>query len=132
VNVVPCQNNAGDFMSVYTKCRLGENYYIQNIKIYILGLAVALSLPSVAMANDWTKFASYISTFAGSEATEDISSPSRYPRFSKQAKEDAAAFVASDGAIRGPFLESAIREFRIIGSPHFSDRDIANLILGGS
>lgn len=46
------------------------------------------------------------------------------------AQEDAGSFVASDGAIRGPFLESAMRQVR---AEHpglqASDMELANAIL---
>ncbi|MCW8278231.1 DUF2388 domain-containing protein [Pseudomonas sp. PCH199] len=119
-------------MNGFTKYRLKGSICAQFVKGYLSILTVALLFPFIAMANDETSFASYILTFAGDEVTTDISSPRRYSRFSTQAKEDAAAFVASDGAIRGPFLESAIQELRIRASPHLSDRGIASFILGGA
>ncbi|WP_433735873.1 DUF2388 domain-containing protein [Pseudomonas putida] len=119
-------------MTVFTKYRLKGCIYARFIKSYLSILAVALLFPFIVMANDQTSFASYILTFAGDEVTTEISSPRRYSRFSTQAKEDAAAFVASDGAIRGPFFESAIQEFRITASPYLSDWDIASFMLGGA
>lgn len=46
------------------------------------------------------------------------------------AQEDAGSFVASDGAIRGPFLEAAMRQVRADNpGVHASDMDLANAIL---
>ncbi|NUT78863.1 DUF2388 domain-containing protein [Pseudomonas sp. C1C7] len=119
-------------MNVFEKYHLGKSSSIQLVRSYRSILVVVLLLPSTAMANDSTSFASYILTFAPGEVTKEVSSPSRSPRFSRQAKEDAAAFIASDGAIRGPFLESAIHKFRITESSRLNDRDIASFIFGGS
>ncbi|MFT0865369.1 DUF2388 domain-containing protein [Pseudomonas sp. CAM1A] len=46
------------------------------------------------------------------------------------AQDDAGSFVASDGAIRGPFLESAIRQVRADNpGVQASDMELANAIL---
>ncbi|HCP31228.1 MAG TPA: ribonucleotide reductase, partial [Pseudomonas sp.] len=44
--------------------------------------------------------------------------------------DDAGSFVASEGAIRGPFLESAIKQVRAEHPGlHASDMELANAIL---
>lgn len=46
------------------------------------------------------------------------------------AQDDAGSFVASEGAIRGPFLESAIKQVRAEHPGlHASDMELANAIL---
>jgi conserverd hypothetical protein len=46
------------------------------------------------------------------------------------AQEDAGSFVASEGAIRGPFLESALRQVRTENpGMQASDMELANAIL---
>ncbi|MFF7707437.1 DUF2388 domain-containing protein [Pseudomonas sp. NPDC007930] len=46
------------------------------------------------------------------------------------AQDDAGSFVASDGAIRGPFLEAAITRYRSENpGVQASDMDLANAIL---
>lgn len=46
------------------------------------------------------------------------------------AQEDAGSFVASDGAIRGPFLEAAMRQVRADNpTVQASDLELANAIL---
>ncbi|QXH56838.1 DUF2388 domain-containing protein [Pseudomonas maumuensis] len=46
------------------------------------------------------------------------------------AQDDAGSFVASDGAIRGPFLEAAIRQVRADNpGVQASDMELANAIL---
>ncbi|MCP1621455.1 DUF2388 domain-containing protein [Pseudomonas nitroreducens] len=42
------------------------------------------------------------------------------------AKDDAASYVASNGEIRGPFLESSLRELR--QDPHWAKRSEAELV----
>lgn len=48
--------------------------------------------------------------------------------YSYEVKEDAAAFVASDGAIRGPYLEMAISDIRE-SHPSLGEHEIARSLL---
>ncbi|KAF1056953.1 MAG: hypothetical protein GAK44_00032 [Pseudomonas delhiensis] len=52
--------------------------------------------------------------------------PGSFSRFT-YARDDAAAFIASDGAIRGAFLEQALRERRQQGP--VEDHDFASAVL---
>ncbi|ATE80358.1 MULTISPECIES: DUF2388 domain-containing protein [Pseudomonas] len=49
---------------------------------------------------------------ASSDATSDISSSFRDNKIVRAARDDAASFVASEGAIRGVKLESALNHIR--------------------
>ncbi|MFS2068627.1 DUF2388 domain-containing protein [Pseudomonas sp. CT11-2] len=49
---------------------------------------------------------------ASSDATSDVSSSFRDNKIVRAARDDAASFVASDGAIRGVKLESALNHIR--------------------
>ncbi|MGE8481489.1 DUF2388 domain-containing protein [Pseudomonas sp. FP1740] len=49
---------------------------------------------------------------ASSDATSDVSSSFRDNKIVRAARDDAASFVASDGAIRGAKLESALNHIR--------------------
>jgi uncharacterized protein (TIGR02448 family) len=49
---------------------------------------------------------------ASSDATSDISSSFRDDKIVRAARDDAASFVASEGAIRGVKLESALDHIR--------------------
>ena len=49
---------------------------------------------------------------ASSDATSDVSSSFRYNKIVRAARDDAASFVASEGAIRGVKLESALNHIR--------------------
>lgn len=53
--------------------------------------------------------------------------------YSQQAQDDAASFVATEGAVSGPALEKAVRDHREIHPEStLSDMDIANTMLIGS
>ncbi|MCP1442362.1 uncharacterized protein (TIGR02448 family) [Pseudomonas sp. GGS8] len=49
---------------------------------------------------------------ASSDATSDVSSSFRDNKIVRAARDDAASFVASEGAIRGAKLESALNHIR--------------------
>ncbi|GID08769.1 MULTISPECIES: DUF2388 domain-containing protein [Pseudomonas] len=49
---------------------------------------------------------------ASSDATSDVSSSFRDNKIVRAARDDAASFVASEGAIRGVKLESALNHIR--------------------
>jgi uncharacterized protein (TIGR02448 family) len=111
----------------------GRKKHDQIIRIFIGLIVLLLSSCSFAIEEiKLTKLVSYVGAVGSSETTEAWSFSVRYARFSPEAVEDAAAFVASEGVISGPFLESAILELRTTTSPNLSGRDIAGLILGGS
>lgn len=97
-----------------------------------VGVTVLLLLPLRGVAGEETMFVTYSSALVSTQSTEETSSPREDPQFSRQTQEDAAAFVASDGVIRGPYLESAILEVRRTVSPNLSDQAIASFILSGA
>lgn len=85
-----------------------------------------LSLPvSSAMADTfWRNVLSSGATTASTYLT------SRDHKLVLAAQDDAGSFVASEGAIRGPFLESAIRQVRAENpGMQASDMELANAIL---
>ncbi|MBA6114452.1 DUF2388 domain-containing protein [Pseudomonas putida] len=91
-----------------------------------IAAAALLSLPiGSAMADTfWRNVLSSGATTGSTYLT------SRDHKLVLAAQEDAGSFVASDGAIRGPFLESAMRQVR---AEHpglqASDMELANAIL---
>ncbi len=88
-------------------------------------LAAALVLPAPALLAD-----SLVRNILSSGAT----TASTYLTFDKKsivpARDDASSFVASDGAIRGPYLEAALHRLRS-ENPHLpaSDLELARAIL---
>lgn len=65
-----------------------------------------------------------------SEGTAKISSSFNDDKLVLEARSDAAAFVASDGAIRGARLESALQYIRrTLHNPPYSDEQLAAAIL---
>nr|WP_314482855.1 DUF2388 domain-containing protein [uncultured Pseudomonas sp.] len=88
--------------------------------------AALLALPvSSAMADSfWRNVISSGATTGSTYLT------SRDHKLVMAAQDDAGSFVASEGAIRGPFLESAIRQVRAQNPGlQASDMDLANAIL---
>lgn len=74
-------------------------------------LACCLYASAEDRPNGWLVLSSAATTFAPattSNLSREDQTPPRYAR----ARDDAAAFVASDGHIRGPELERALRELR--------------------
>jgi uncharacterized protein (TIGR02448 family) len=95
-------------------------------KLAVATLAL-LSLPvGSAMADDtfWQNVISSGATTASSYLT------SRDHKLVVAAQDDAGSFVASNGAIRGPYLESAMQKVRA-DNPELqvSDMELANAIL---
>lgn len=88
-------------------------------------LAAALVLPAPALLAD-----SLVRNILSSGAT----TASTYLTLDKKsivpARDDASSFVASDGAIRGPYLEAALHRLRS-ENPHLqaSDLELARAIL---
>ncbi|AMW84023.1 DUF2388 domain-containing protein [Pseudomonas yamanorum] len=63
-------------------------------------------------------------------ATKGTSSSFKDDKVVLAAKTDAAAFVASDGVIRGVQLESALEHIRLaLKDEHYSDEQLARAIL---
>ncbi|MBK4989484.1 MULTISPECIES: DUF2388 domain-containing protein [Pseudomonas] len=89
-------------------------------------VAALLSLPvGSAMADTfWRNVLSSGATTGSTYLT------SRDHKLVMAAQDDAGSFVASDGAIRGPFLESAMRQVRV-ENPGLkaTDMELANAIL---
>ncbi|WP_449430304.1 DUF2388 domain-containing protein [Pseudomonas putida] len=91
-----------------------------------IAAAALLSLPiGSAMADTfWRNILTSGATTASSYLT------SQDHKMIIAAQEDAGSFVASDGAIRGPFLESAMRQVRADNpGMQASDMELANAIL---
>lgn len=92
----------------------------------VLAVAALLSLPvGSAMADTfWRNVISSGATTGSTYLT------SRDHKLVMAAQDDAGSFVASQGSIRGPFLESALKQVR---AEHpglqASDMDLANAIL---
>ncbi|HEN8800168.1 DUF2388 domain-containing protein [Pseudomonas sp. CM25] len=91
-----------------------------------IAAAALLSLPlGSAMADTfWRNVISSGATTASSYLT------SRDHKLVMAAQDDAGSFVASEGAIRGPFLESALNQVRAENpGMQASDMELANAIL---
>lgn len=82
-----------------------------------LRLLSAAALLAVAANSHATSFIVTTDTIvdglkASSDATSDVSSSFRDDKIVRAARDDAASFVASEGAIRGVKLESALDHIR--------------------
>lgn len=92
---------------------------------YAVAAAALLSLPVSAMADGFWR--DVLSSGATTGST--------YLTFKKDrkviaAQDDAGSFVASNGEIRGPYLESAMKQVRSDNpNLNISDMDLANAIL---
>ena len=92
---------------------------------YTVAAAALLSLPVSAMADGFWR--DVLSSGATTGST--------YLTFKKDrkviaAQDDAGSFVASNGEIRGPYLESAMKQVRSDNpNLNISDMDLANAIL---
>lgn len=80
----------------------------------IIGLAACLALASQASASSFvvTTDSLVAGLAATSEASSDISSSLSDDKIVRAARDDAASFVASQGAIRGARLEAALQHIR--------------------
>ncbi|WP_455229659.1 DUF2388 domain-containing protein [Geopseudomonas aromaticivorans] len=83
-------------------------------RIQLLAASALLALAGGASA---TSFVATTDTLGGlsanaSESTSDISSSFDDDKIVRAARDDAASFVASNGAIRGAQLEAALRHIR--------------------
>lgn len=100
--------------------------------IHILGLAALLTVSATASATSFvvTTDAVVGAVGATSEATSDVSSSFTDDKIVLAARDDAAAFVASQGEIRGVRLESALQHIRQqIPALHGDDMQLAAAIL---
>lgn len=79
-----------------------------------LSLAALLALATSASATSFVATTDAIvgGVAATSEATSDVSSSLRDDKIVLAARDDAASFVASQGAIRGVQLEAALQHIR--------------------
>ena len=94
--------------------------------------AMLLALASTAHASSFVVTTDTVvrGVAASTNATSDASSSLRDDKIVRAARDDAASFVASEGAIRGPFLEAAMREARAENpGMQASDMELANAIL---
>lgn len=89
----------------------------------LLALATSASATSLVVTSDWISDAFKSSSDATSSSTKD-------DKVVKAARDDAASFVASNGAIRGAQLEAALQHIRE-QSPQLqaSDAQLAEAIL---
>ncbi|AUY34723.1 MULTISPECIES: DUF2388 domain-containing protein [Pseudomonas] len=101
-------------------------------RYHLIGAALLLSLAGAANATSFvvTTDAVVGAVAASTDATSDISSSFRDDKIVKAARDDAASFVGSDGAIRGAKLESAFVHIRQqLPALQASDAQLARAIL---
>lgn len=101
-------------------------------RYHLFGAALVLSLAGAANATSFvvTTDAVVGAVAASTDATSDISSSFRDDKIVKAARDDAASFVGSDGAIRGAKLESAFVHIRQqLPELQASDAQLARAIL---
>lgn len=99
---------------------------------HLLGAAVLLALASGAQASSFvvTTDALVRGVNASTNATSDLSSSLRDNKIVREARDDAASFVASQGDIRGAKLESAFAHIRkVVPQMQASDAQLAQAIL---
>lgn len=101
--------------------------------VFLAALA-ALSVTGVAHASSFvvTTDALVRAVDATTDTTSDLSSSLRDNKIVQQARDDAASFVASNGAIRGVRLESALAFLRErLPGVQATDRQWAEAIIAG-
>ena len=99
---------------------------------HLLGAAVLLALASGAQASSFvvTTDALVRGVNASTNATSDLSSSLRDNNIEREARDDAASFVASQGDIRGAKLDSAFAHIRKVAPQmQASDAQLAQAIL---
>ncbi|EJN36582.1 hypothetical protein PMI38_03972 [Pseudomonas sp. GM84] len=99
---------------------------------YLIGTALLLGLAGTAHATSFVVTTdAVVRAFASStDATSDLSSSFRDDKIVQAARDDAASFVGSQGAIRGAKLESAFMHIRSnMPSLQVSDAQLAQAIL---
>ncbi|HDS1737178.1 MULTISPECIES: DUF2388 domain-containing protein [Pseudomonas] len=81
---------------------------------HLIGAALLLTLAGAANATSFivTTDAVVGAVAASTDATSDVSSSFRDDKIVQAARDDAASFVGSEGAIRGAKLESAFNHIR--------------------
>ncbi|MBV6290276.1 DUF2388 domain-containing protein [Pseudomonas aegrilactucae] len=93
---------------------------------YLPPLLLALCASTAAQAFDTTTQALVINGYA----TSKVTSAPFDRKLIRAARDDAAAFVASDGALRGAQLETALVRLRqTVPQLHASDLELAQAIL---
>ncbi|BAQ80780.1 MULTISPECIES: DUF2388 domain-containing protein [unclassified Pseudomonas] len=102
---------------------------LQNL-LFIALLIAMFSSSSLATSLVISTDLSMSGLLSSSQGTAKISSSFRDDKLVLEARSDAAAFVASDGAIRGARLESALQHIRrTLHNPPYSDEQLAAAIL---
>ncbi|MFV3403858.1 DUF2388 domain-containing protein [Pseudomonas sp. NY15463] len=99
---------------------------------HLLGAALLLSLTGAAHATSFvvTTDAVVGALAATTDATSDVTSSLRDDKIVQAARDDAASFVGSEGAIRGAKLESAFVHIRQqLPDLQASDTQLARAIL---
>lgn len=99
---------------------------------HLLGAALLLSLTGAAHATSFvvTTDAVVGALAATTDATSDVTSSLRDDKIIQAARDDAASFVGSEGAIRGAKLESAFVHIRQqLPDLQASDTQLARAIL---
>ncbi|AIZ35107.1 MULTISPECIES: DUF2388 domain-containing protein [Pseudomonas] len=92
-----------------------------------IAAAVMLSLPVGSALASWRDIISSGATTASTYLTF------KDHKLVAAAQDDAGSFVASDGAIRGPYLEAAMRQVRAENpGVQATDMDLANAILASN
>ncbi|WP_176508377.1 MULTISPECIES: DUF2388 domain-containing protein [Pseudomonas] len=99
---------------------------------YLIGAAMLLGLASTAQASSFvvTTDAVVRAVAASTDATSDLTSSFRDDKIVQAARDDAASFVGTQGAIRGARLESALLHIRSsMPQLQASDGQLAQAIL---
>ncbi|MGE7993694.1 DUF2388 domain-containing protein [Pseudomonas sp. NPDC089554] len=100
--------------------------------LHLLGAATLLALAGTAHATSFvvTTDAVVGAVAATTDATSDVTSSLRDDKIVQAARDDAASFVGSQGAIRGAKLESAFLHIRQqLPALQASDTQLAQAIL---
>ncbi|HFX0998047.1 hypothetical protein ALP65_03150 [Pseudomonas aeruginosa] len=102
-------------------------------RLRLIGAAALLACASSAFASSFVVTTDTLVRATGmtSNATSDITNSFRDDKIVLEARDDAASFVASDGAIRGAQLEAAMRTLRsrLPEAREASDQVLAEAIL---
>jgi len=99
---------------------------------HLIGAALLLGLAGAANASSFvvTTDAVVRAVAATTDATSDLSSSFRDDKIVQAARDDAASYVGSEGAIRGAQLESALLHIRsTTPALQASDAQLAQAIL---
>ncbi len=103
-------------------------------RLRLIGAAALLACASSAFASSFVVTTDTLVRATGmtSNATSDITNSFRDDKIVLEARDDAASFVASDGAIRGAYLQAALQVLR--QAPEYagySDLQLAAALLAG-